>query len=78
MRNVGNGGEGFLNLPLYAGASFETGNTWQSSSDIDFESARKDFSVFVGVDTFLGPVYFAVGYDTKGSSALFLSVGRGY
>ncbi len=29
MRKLGNGGEGFLNLPLYAGASFETGNTWQ-------------------------------------------------
>jgi NTE family protein len=78
MRKLGNGGEGFLNLPLYAGASFETGNTWNSRSDMDFGSARKDFSVFMGVDTFVGPVYFAVGYDTLGSSALYLSVGRGY
>ncbi|MEO8309289.1 MAG: patatin-like phospholipase family protein [Pseudomonadota bacterium] len=78
MRKLGNGGEGFLNLPLYAGASFETGNTWRSRSDMDFGSARKDFSVFMGVDTFVGPVYFAVGYDTMGSSAMYLSVGRGY
>lgn len=78
MRKVGNGGQGFLNLPLYAGASFEVGNTWQTRSDIDFSSARKDFSTFLGVDTFLGPVYFALGYDAEGSSALYLSVGRGY
>ncbi len=78
MRKLGNGGEGFLNLPLYAGASFETGNTWRSRSDMDFSSARKDFSLFMGVDTFVGPVYFAFGYDTLGSTALFLSVGRGY
>ena len=78
MRKLGNGGQGFLNLPLYAGASFEVGNTWQTRSDIDFSSARKDFSAFLGVDTFLGPVYFALGYDAEGSSALYLSVGRGY
>jgi NTE family protein len=78
MRKLGNGGEGFLNLPLYAGLSFETGNTWGSRSDMDFGSARKDFSAFMGVDTFVGPVYFAFGYDTLGSSALYLSVGRGY
>jgi NTE family protein len=78
MRKMGSGGEGFLNLPLYGGASFETGNAWQDRGDIDFSSARKDFSLFMGVDTFLGPVYFAVGYDTQGSTALFLSVGRGY
>jgi NTE family protein len=78
MRKLGNGGEGFLNLPLYAGASFETGNTWSSRSDMDFGSARKDFSLFMGVDTFVGPVYFAFGYDTLGSTALYLSVGRGY
>ena len=43
MRKLGNGGEGFLNLPLYAGASFETGNTWRSRSDMDFGEDYGDY-----------------------------------
>ncbi len=77
-RQVGRGGEGFLNVPMYAGMSFEAGNAWQSRSDMDFGSARKDFSLFFGLDTFLGPAYFAVGYDVRGRSALYLSLGRGF
>lgn len=77
-RQVGRGGEGFLNVPMYAGASVEAGDTWQSRSDMSFGAARKDFSVFFGLDTFLGPAYFAVGYDSHGRSAFYLSLGRGF
>lgn len=77
-RQVGRGGEGFLNVPMYAGVSFEAGNTWQRRSDMDFGSARKDFSLFFGLDTFFGPAYFAAGYDTQGRSAFYLSLGRGF
>jgi NTE family protein len=78
FRKVGSGGEGFLNVPLYAGLSLEAGNAWENRNDIDFGSARKDVSLFFGMDTFLGPAYFAVGYDTRGRSAFYLSLGRGF
>ncbi|MGC4028412.1 MAG: patatin-like phospholipase family protein [Steroidobacteraceae bacterium] len=77
-RQVGRGGEGFLNVPMYAGMSFEAGNAWQNRGDMEVGSARKDFSVFFGLDTFLGPAYFAVGYDARGRSAFYLSLGRGF
>lgn len=78
LRQVGRGGEGFLNVPVYTGMSLEVGNTWATRSDIDFGSARKDASVFFGLDTFLGPAYLAFGYDDRGRSAFYLFLGRGF
>ena len=78
FRKVGSGGEGFLNVPLYVGASLEAGNTWKSRSDISFGSSRKDASLFFGADTFLGPAFLAAGYDDHGSSAFYLFLGRGF
>jgi NTE family protein len=77
-RKVGNGGEGFLNVPLYAGLSLEAGNTWQKRTDMNLGDARKDASVFFGMDTFLGPAWFAIGYDSRGRHAFYLSLGRGF
>jgi len=75
---VGSGGEGFLNVPLYVGASLEAGNTWKTRSDINLGSARKDASLFFGADTFLGPAFLAAGYDDQGRSAFYLFLGRGF
>ena len=77
-RKVGFGGEGFLNVPLYLGASLEAGNAWMDRSQMSFASARKDASVFFGADTFLGPAYIAAGYDDRGRSAFYLFLGRGF
>jgi NTE family protein len=77
-RKVGNGGEGFLNVPMYAGLSLEAGNVWESRSDVSFASARKDMSLFFGMDTFLGPAWFAIGADSRGRHAFYLSLGRGF
>jgi NTE family protein len=77
-RKIGGGGEGLLNLPVYAGASLEAGNTWQSRKDVSFSSARKNASAFLGMDTFLGPAWLAVGYDSRGRHAFYLSLGRGF
>ncbi|MEJ0100946.1 MAG: patatin-like phospholipase family protein [Pseudomonadota bacterium] len=77
-RRIGNGGEGFLNVPMYAGVSAELGNVWERRSDISFASARKDASLFFGMDTFLGPAWFAAGYDSRGKYAFYLSLGRGF
>ena len=77
-RKVGSGGEGFLNVPLYVGASLEAGNAWATHSKINFESTRKDASLFFGLDTFLGPAYLATGYDDHGRVAFYLFLGRGF
>ena len=76
FRKIGRGGEGFFEFPAYLGASFEMGNTWQRRGDISFGSARKDASLFVAFDTFLGPVYLGSGYDQRGTAAFYLFLGR--
>jgi NTE family protein len=75
-RQIGRGGIGFLNVPVYIGASVEQGNVWNSRHDISFSDARTNGSVFVGLDTVLGPVYFATGFDEGGGSGYYLFLGR--
>jgi NTE family protein len=78
FRKIGRGGEGFFEFPAYLGASVELGNTWQHRGDMSFASARKDASLFVAFDTFLGPVYLGSGYDTSGTAAFYLFLGRSF
>ena len=77
-RKVGSGGEGFLNVPLYAGMSVEAGNAWATGRDVKLATVRKDASLFFGAETFLGPAFLAVGYDDHGRSAFYLFLGRGF
>lgn len=63
-------------LPTYIGASAELGNTWQDESDISLDSSIFAGSVFVGVDSILGPIYLAVGLAEHGQTALYFYVGR--
>jgi NTE family protein len=76
FRKIGGGGEGLFEFPAYLGASFEVGNTYERRGDIGWGSARKDGSIFLGLDTFLGPVYLGAGYDQTGNSAFYLFLGR--
>jgi predicted acylesterase/phospholipase RssA len=76
FRKIGRGGEGFFEFPAYLGMSLEAGNTWNQRGEISLGSAHKDGSVFIAFDTFLGPLYLGSGYDTRGTSAYFLFLGR--
>jgi NTE family protein len=75
-RQVGRGGQGFLNVPVYIGSSIEVGNVWNTRHDISVDSARTNGSLFIGLDTLLGPVYLATGFDEGGGSAYYLFLGR--
>ncbi len=76
FRKIGRGGEGFFEFPAYIGMSLELGNTWEHRGDIGYGSARKDASLFLAFDTFLGPVYIGSGYDQSGTAAFYLFLGR--
>jgi len=76
LRKVGNGGEGILDVPAYVGTSVEVGNVWANRHQVSLSDTRQDFSVFFGADTYVGPAYFAVGYDANGSTAIYLFLGR--
>ena len=75
-RQIGRGGEGFLNVPAYVGMSLEAGNVWNERKDMGFGSALKQGSVFFGFDTLLGPVYLGSGFGEGGDAAFYLFLGR--
>ncbi len=61
---------------IYAGCSLEAGNLWPSSRDVKFSDLRHSFSLVVGADTALGPVYLAQGFTSGGKDSYYLLVGR--
>jgi NTE family protein len=75
-RQIGRGGPGFLDVPVYIGTSFEVGNVWQQRSDASWGSAHKDASLFLGLDTLIGPVYIGSGVGDGGTRNFYLFLGR--
>ena len=75
-RQIGREGPGFLNVPTYAGVSLELGNVWQERTDVSLDSAIKAGSVYLGLDTLIGPLYLAAGLDNGGETAFYLFLGR--
>ena len=65
-------------LPAYAGASLEYGNVYEDRGDISLapDEALLAGSVFVGLDTVLGPVYLAYGHAEQGNDSIYLYLGR--
>lgn len=75
FRKIGSGGEGFLNVPAYAGVSFEAGNVWDRRAAIGWGDARKQGSAFFGFDTPLGPIYVGTGFGGA-DTPFYLFLGR--
>ena len=72
---IGSSAGALLEVPVYLGASLEAGNTWASSDEIGFDSLQINGSVFLGLDTYFGPVYLATGFSEGGGTNFYLFVG---
>ena len=65
-----------FSIPIYAGGSLEAGGAWNEASEITFDSLIPAGSLFLGVDTPLGPFYLAGGYAEGGHMSLYMRLGR--
>ena len=65
-----------LGRAWYAGMSLEAGNAWARRADVRFGDVRKAASLFVGLDSSIGPLYLGWGHTFGGGSALYLFLGR--
>ena len=63
-------------FPAYAGVTLEAGNVWGSTDDIGFDDLRYSGSLFIGAESPLGPLYFAVGYSDSGDAAAYFYLGN--
>lgn len=61
---------------IYVGASVEGGNLWDEADQVSISDLRYAASLFVGMDTLLGPMYLAQGFSEDGDSAFYFFVGR--
>ncbi len=62
--------------PFYVGGVLEAGNGWNQRSDMSFHDLHTSASIFIGADTFLGPIYLGYGVGDDGNSAAFLYIGQ--
>jgi NTE family protein len=70
------GGESLFGQPVYTGLSLEAGNAWLDEDDASLGDLLPNGSLFLGVDTLLGPVYLSVGFAEHGRRQYSLVFGR--
>lgn len=64
-----------FSLPVYLGASVETGNVWQTRAAVDADDLVLAGSLFAAINTPLGPMFLAYGYNDQGQSSWYLTFG---
>lgn len=64
-----------ISVPVYLGGSLEAGGIWDSREAIDRADLIGAGSVFVGIDTFLGPMFLGFGHAEGGNNSFYLSFG---
>jgi len=62
----------------YIGGSLELGNAWESRDDISTGSAILNGSVFLGLDTPIGPLYLGYGRAEGGLDSAFFYLGKSF
>jgi NTE family protein len=63
-------------IPIYAGFSAEYGNVFPDRNEIRFDNMISAGSVFLGLDTTIGPIYLAYGFAEAGRRNFYLFLGR--
>ncbi|WP_407909492.1 patatin-like phospholipase family protein [Lysobacter claricitrinus] len=59
-----------------AGSTLEYGNAWERRDDIALGDGVLNGSVYLGFDSWLGPMTFGYGWRESGEGALFFEIGR--
>ncbi len=66
----------YMLLPIYAGFTVEYGNVFQDRNAIGFKEGIFASSVFLGIDTIIGPIYIAYGLTDTNRQNYYLALGR--
>jgi NTE family protein len=68
----------FLGRSAQVGGTIEYGNAWERRQDMGFDDGLLNASVYLGFDSWLGPMLFGVGWRETGHRHLFLEIGRAF
>lgn len=75
-RRMSGGRQYLTEMPIYLGGTLEAGNLWNRREDVSFNDLKWSSSLFVGVDTILGPTYLGMGLGSNGATSAFLNIGQ--
>lgn len=73
-RHVGDSSALFAQ-PFYVGASLEAGNVWDDLGDAGVDDLVYAGSVFIGLESFLGPMFLGYGRADTGEGSFYLTFG---
>ena len=63
-------------FPTYVGLTLESGNVWEKTNDMALDDLIMAGSIFLGIDTFLGPVYLGYGKAESGHDSIYFYLGK--
>lgn len=69
---------GIFSTPIYLGGSLEQGGVWNDKSDISWNSAITAGSLYIGIDSPIGPVYLGYGLADGKESSVYFSLGGSF
>lgn len=64
-----------IDLPVYVGASIEGGQLWSDRSEITSGEFINAGSIYLGMDSPIGPIYLAYGRSEDTQDAIYLTLG---
>lgn len=72
-----------FNFPFYIGATLERGNVFgdlieEQPEEINLDKILNSSSLFIGMNTFLGPLYLAYGYHDKDIQSIYFYFGKSF
>jgi len=62
--------------PVYAGFTLESGNVWNVRNDMSLDDTIQAGSIFLGINSFLGPIYIAYGRAEGANEAVYFFIGK--
>ncbi len=63
-------------MPIYLGGTLEYGRVYNKGDEALDTGYMGAGSLLLGMDTFLGPLFFGVGANEQGERALYMNLGQ--
>ena len=64
-----------MKVKIYAGLSLEAGNAYLADDPVTWNTMGKSWAVFLGADTFIGPMILAYGRTDNGRGRVYFVIG---
>ena len=64
-----------FSVPAYLGGTLQYGDVFEDKDEISFSDLQFAAAVYIGLETFLGPVYAGYGVAESGSNSIYLRIG---